>query len=122
MRDDVGIVRDENRLSHALTEIDHLEEELERDVSISPIRRYNTELLDALELKNMLTCARMIATSARLRKESRGAHLRLDYPVKDDRSWIKNISLWKGKEQIETLVTDVAAPDIDGDGRKGPGS
>ena len=122
MRDDVGIVRDERRLSRAIAEMDRLEEELERDVSISPIRRYNTELLDALELKNMLTCARMIATSARLRKESRGAHLRLDYPDKDDRNWLKNISLWKGKEQIETLVTDVAAPDIDGDGRKGPGS
>jgi succinate dehydrogenase/fumarate reductase flavoprotein subunit len=96
-------------------EIDRLEEKLVEDVSISPIQRYNTEILDAIELKNMLTCARMIATSARIRKESRGAHLRLDYPDKDDRDWLKNITLWKGKNSIETSVSNAMVPDIDGD-------
>jgi fumarate reductase (CoM/CoB) subunit A len=115
MREHVGIVRDEKRLTNALMEIDRLEEKLDRDVSISPIERYNTEILDAIELKNMLTCARMIATSARIRKESRGAHLRLDYPDKDDRDWLKNITLWKGKNSIETSVSNAMVPDIDGD-------
>ena len=107
MRENVGIVRDERRLSHALSEIDRLEQEMEEEMAVSAIRRYNTELLDAIELKKMLSCSRMIATCARMRKESRGAHLRLDYPDKDDRNWLKNITLWKDGSGMKTQLNDV---------------
>ena len=106
MRDNLGIVREERRLDHILSKIDRLEEELEENVSISTVQRYNTELIDAIELKNMLTCSRVIVVSARMRKESRGAHLRLDYPKKDDEHWLKNIFLWKEGNRIRTLVSD----------------
>ena len=106
MRDNLGIVRDERRLSHILSEIDRLEEELEKNASISSIRRCNTELIDAIELKHMLSCARLIATCARMRRESRGAHFRLDYPRQDDEHWLKNISIWKEGNRIRTSVTD----------------
>ncbi|MDO8721765.1 MAG: hypothetical protein Q7J31_06000, partial [Syntrophales bacterium] len=53
--------------------------------------KYNTELLDALELRFMLPVAKSVALSALARKESRGAHVRLDYPERDDRHWLKNI-------------------------------
>lgn len=102
MRENVGIVRDGERLSSALSQIDRMEEEVENALSVSSIRRYNTEFLDAVELKNMLTCARMIATCALERKESRGAHLRLDYPDKDDAHWLKNIIIQKKKGKMET--------------------
>ncbi len=102
MRENVGIVRDGERLSSALSQIDRMEEEVENALSVSSIRRYNTEFLDAVELKNMLTCARMIATCALERKESRGAHLRLDYPDKDDAHWLKNIIIQKKKSKMET--------------------
>lgn len=106
-RENVGIVRDEDRLSSALSHIDHMEEEVENNLSVSSFRRYNTEFLDAVELKYMLTCARMIAICAGERKESRGAHLRLDYSDKDDANWLKNIVIQKKDGEIETSFSQI---------------
>lgn len=107
MREKAGIARDERRLSDALAAIDRLEAEAARGLKIAALRRYNTEVVDALELKSMLLSARMIAFCARLRKESRGAHLRLDYREKDEASWRKNIVLWKENGRIRTAVREI---------------
>jgi succinate dehydrogenase / fumarate reductase flavoprotein subunit len=107
MRENVGIVRDDERLSHALSEVVRMRDDLENDTFISGIKRYNTDFLDFIECKNMLTCAELISSCARLRTESRGAHLRLDYPNKDDTRWLKNIIVWKENHQIRTLLSDV---------------
>jgi len=48
---------------------------------------FNTDLLFHIELGYMLDCADMIATSAIERKESRGAHTRLDFPKTDSGYW-----------------------------------
>jgi succinate dehydrogenase/fumarate reductase flavoprotein subunit len=85
---------------------------MENSVSISEIRRYNTEFLDAIELRNMLTCSRLITTCARIRKESRGAHLRLDYPENDDLNWLKNITIWKENGKLKTSLSDITAMEI----------
>jgi succinate dehydrogenase / fumarate reductase flavoprotein subunit len=80
---------------------------VERNLSVSSIRRYNTEFLDAVELKCMLTCARLIAICAGERKESRGAHLRLDYSGKDDANWLKNIVIQKRDGEIEKSFSQI---------------
>ena len=51
---------------------------------------YNTDLLQALELGSMLDCAEAVAVGARERKESRGAHQRLDFTARDDRNYLKH--------------------------------
>jgi fumarate reductase flavoprotein subunit len=51
---------------------------------------YNTDLLQALELGSMLDCAEAVAVSARERRESRGAHQRLDFPERDDRGYLRH--------------------------------
>jgi fumarate reductase flavoprotein subunit len=51
---------------------------------------YNTELLQALELKSMLECAEAVACSALARKESRGAHQRLDFEARDDENFLRH--------------------------------
>lgn len=101
MIDHAGIARHEEGMRHALDQIEALQRELDQDASISPIRRYNTEVLDAVETRNMLVCARLITSCARMRKESRGAHLRLDYPRKDDEHWLKNLLVRKKGEGLE---------------------
>ncbi len=51
-------------------------------------RVFNTELVEALELQNMLDVARAVAGAAAERKESRGAHTRRDAPTRDDANFL----------------------------------
>jgi fumarate reductase flavoprotein subunit len=51
---------------------------------------YNTDLLQALELGSMLDCAEAVTQSALARKESRGAHQRLDFVERDDQRYLKH--------------------------------
>ncbi|MBP0010212.1 succinate dehydrogenase/fumarate reductase flavoprotein subunit [Roseofilum sp. Belize Diploria] len=51
---------------------------------------WNTEIIEALELKNIMVVGRMILTSALNRKESRGAHSREDFPQRDDPNFLNH--------------------------------
>jgi fumarate reductase flavoprotein subunit len=51
---------------------------------------FNTDLQQALELKNMLDVAETVGASALARQESRGAHQRLDFPARDDEHFLRH--------------------------------
>jgi len=53
-------------------------------------RRFNTDLLEAVELGFLLDLAEVVVYSARNRKESRGGHMRDDYPKRDDENYMKH--------------------------------
>jgi succinate dehydrogenase / fumarate reductase, flavoprotein subunit len=56
---------------------------------------WNTDLLEALELDNLLGQAAVVLHSALYRTESRGAHAREDYPARDDDHWLKHTLAWR---------------------------
>ncbi len=53
-------------------------------------KRFNTDLLEAIELGFLLDLAEVVVYSARNRKESRGGHMRDDYPDRDDVNYMKH--------------------------------
>jgi len=84
MWDYVGIVRSNLRLERALRRINLLEKEIEgfyKRTKITP---------RLLELRNVVTIAKLIIISALRRHESRGLHYTTDYPEKNNRIWKKN--------------------------------
>jgi len=56
---------------------------------------WNTDLLEALELDNLIGQAAVALRSALFRTESRGAHAREDYPERDDANWLKHTLAWR---------------------------
>ena len=62
-------------------------------------QRYNSELIEALELGFMLDCAEAMTHSALNRTESRGAHDREDYHTRDDVNWLKHTLAYKDFDQ-----------------------
>ena len=99
MWDYVGIVRTNKRLERALRRVDMLEREI--DDYYSNFRVTN----DLLELRNLVTVARLIILSAIARKESRGLHYTLDYPNASSSGAPQNTILYSpnylAPEQIE---------------------
>ncbi|MBW1799502.1 MAG: succinate dehydrogenase flavoprotein subunit [Deltaproteobacteria bacterium] len=60
--------------------------------------RFNTDLMEAMELESLLNLAELILVSAIARQESRGAHSREDYPERDDGNWLKHTMVIKAND------------------------
>ncbi|MQS07462.1 succinate dehydrogenase flavoprotein subunit [Streptomyces alkaliphilus] len=58
-------------------------------------RRFNTDLLEALELGNLLELAEVLVVSALARKESRGGHYREDFPDRDDVNFMRHTMAYR---------------------------
>ena len=59
---------------------------------------WNTDLVEALELDNLIGQAAVVLHSALYRTESRGAHAREDFPARDDRNWLKHTLAWQNAD------------------------
>jgi succinate dehydrogenase / fumarate reductase flavoprotein subunit len=91
----VGIFRSEAGMKRALKKIADLKDRYQRVRVDDQGKIFNTDLLNAWELGNMLELAEVVTTSAINRTESRGGHAREDYPNRDDKNWLKHSLIWK---------------------------
>ncbi|MBS7637632.1 FAD-binding protein, partial [Candidatus Bathyarchaeota archaeon] len=99
MWEKAGIVRGEEGLREALAEVERMMGEQHRPKALSGRR-----MLEALEAPMALKAAEMIIRSALERRESRGAHYRVDYPDEDP-SWLRMVVIRRSQEGLMTLTT-----------------
>lgn len=97
--ENAGVLRSEESLKKALVDIERLEEGIQ---SGKP-----GELVDFLEILNLLLVSRMVVESALYRRESRGAHYRLDFPQQDDINWLKHTLVRRKGERMDVSTCPV---------------
>lgn len=90
MMDDCGIFRTGAGLQRVVDKIAALDERANRVVIDDKGMQFNTDLLEAIELRNLVDTANIVARCALNRTESRGAHSREDFPDRDDKQWLKH--------------------------------
>ncbi|MEB0201512.1 succinate dehydrogenase flavoprotein subunit [Cryobacterium sp. 5I3] len=74
-------------------------------------RRFNTDLLEAVELGFLLDLAEVVVYSARNRKESRGGHMRDDYPLRDDVNYLVHTMAYLTGDPLSADAADHIALD-----------
>jgi NADH-dependent fumarate reductase subunit A len=98
MAEKVGVYRNATDLEAAISELADLQEQFKTVRIQDKTKAFNTELVSALELKNMLDLAETVAAGALERKESRGAHTREDYMERDDENWLAHTMATQGSD------------------------
>lgn len=104
----VMVFRTEQTIKTAVEKIAELRARY-RNVAIQDKgRRFNTDLLEAVELGNLLDLAEVMAVSALARKESRGGHYREDYPNRDDVNFMRHTMAYRevGDDGTESIRLD----------------
>ena len=102
MSENVGIVRNEQNMQKALSIILEIKKEY-KNIGVGGNLQYNPGLLQCLELHSMLEISELLVRGAIMRKESRGAHYRSDFPKKD-KNWLKNIVFRKDDGKVESYT------------------
>ena len=94
------VFRTEETLNEALEKVQELRQRYENISIQDQGKRFNTDLLEAIELGFLLDLAEVTVIACRERRESRGAHLREDYTERDDKNFMVHSMVYK-QEKIE---------------------
>ncbi len=90
MMDKCGVFRVEKEMRECLAEIQELRKRYQNVAISDKSQVFNSDLLEAIELGNLLDLAEVTVASAVARTESRGAHARDDFQKRDDANWLKH--------------------------------
>ncbi|MFJ8044717.1 succinate dehydrogenase flavoprotein subunit [Kitasatospora sp. NPDC096147] len=89
------VYRTGETLKQAVADIAALRERFKHVAIQDKGMRYNTDLLEAIELGNLLELAEVLAVSALAREESRGGHYREDFPTRDDEKFMQHTMAYR---------------------------
>jgi len=107
MTQDCGVFRIQNQRDELIGKVREFKVRFSRAGIEDKSRRYNTDLLEALELGHLIDLAWATALCAANRKESRGAHARDDFPKRDDKNWLKHALVYKKDDRLELAYKPV---------------
>jgi succinate dehydrogenase / fumarate reductase flavoprotein subunit len=97
------VFRTEESLAEAEADVAALKERYENVAIADKGKRYNSDLLEAIELGFLLDLAQVLVVSARNRKESRGGHAREDYLERDDENYMQHTMAYRDSAGEITL-------------------
>jgi succinate dehydrogenase / fumarate reductase, flavoprotein subunit len=93
------VFRTEGSLKQALSDLEGLKARY-ANVSVQDKgKRFNTDLLEAIELGFLLDLAEVLVVSALARNESRGGHFREDYPTRDDVNFMRHTMAYRERSE-----------------------
>jgi len=98
MTNNCGIFRSAQGMAQALESVKALQRHFQHAPVMDKSRRFNTDLLAAIETEHLLTFSEVIVVGALNRTESRGAHARTDFPKRDDENWLKHTVAHPGED------------------------
>jgi succinate dehydrogenase / fumarate reductase flavoprotein subunit len=90
MTEHCGVFRAEAVMEAGLAQIQALKDQYSQIFLDDKGNCWNTELIEALELQNIMTVGELILASALQRRESRGSHAREDFPQRDDGEFLRH--------------------------------
>lgn len=90
MQNHCAVFRDEKILDEGSKQVSAVAKKFKDLKVVDRSLIWNTDLVEALELQNLIEQAQVTVASALNRQESRGAHARDDYPDRDDKTWMKH--------------------------------
>ena len=101
MTEHCGVFRTEEVMKEGLKQIQELKGKYSKIVLDDKDLGWNTELIEALELQNIMIVGEIILTSAYQRRESRGAHSREDYTSRNDQDFLQHtLASYSSKEGV----------------------
>jgi succinate dehydrogenase / fumarate reductase flavoprotein subunit len=103
-----GVFRTAESMSEGLNQLQQLQQQYQQIYLDDKGRCWNTEIIEALELSNLLVVGEIILTAALNRKESRGAHCREDYPERDDTNFLKHTLAYYSSAGIDLQYKPVS--------------
>ncbi len=90
MEEHCGVFRNQDVLKQGVEKVEQLIERMKNVKIDDQSFTFNTAKVEAFELDNLMACALATIHSAYAREESRGAHSRIDFPERDDMSWMRH--------------------------------